>query len=400
MNKENIEEITLLRALAFLAIATQHTIGEFIYRPDIHQPDAVMLAMLFHMTRFGTPAFVFMAGALLFYRASEGRSYGSFLSKRAGDILVPFLAWTAIYWATAMMYAGRSLAEPAAWLDLARQLIEPTYGYHLWFILMIFQFYLLFPLLRKAAEPLRRFATRRPGREAVRTAWLLTAAGALYLALVYYSYWHAGAFAAAVGGAWEWAMAHRTMWFVFYFFYFLLGAVCAMALHRFREAAVSLLPVSLFAFAACYIWAGYALLDASMETMKLGASTYLRPVIFLLALSQLAAGFGVTVLVVRRGGWLKRALLAVGRLSFGAFLAHPLVLTGVAFLTRPLDLGGYHLPVAVASSAVVAAGALLIARLAGRLPFGWLLVGAQGRRRPRRGAAGVPAANGGTSAGM
>jgi len=399
MKKENIEEITLLRALAFLAIATQHSIGEYIYRADILQQDAVMLAMLFHMTRFGTPAFVFMAGALLFYRSWEGQSYGAFLRKRAADILVPFLAWTAIYWAAAMLCAGRSLAAPAAWLDLARQLVEPTYGYHLWFILMIFQFYILFPLLRKAAEPLRRFAARRPGREGVRTTWLLTAAGALYLALVYYSYWHAGAFAASVGGAWEWAMARRTMWAVFYFFYFVLGAVCAMALHRFREAAVSLLPVSLFAFAACYVWAGYALLDTSTETMMLGASTYLRPVIFLLALSQLAAGFGVLVLVVRRGGWLKRALLAIGRLSFGAFLAHPLVLTGVGFVTRPLHLEGYHLPVAVATSIVVAAGALLIARLAGRLPFGWLLVGAQGRRRPRRSAAGTPAAGDGVPLG-
>ena len=57
--KERIEEVTLLRAFAFLAITMQHCIAEYIYRADILQPDSIMLAMLFDFTRFGTPTFVF-----------------------------------------------------------------------------------------------------------------------------------------------------------------------------------------------------------------------------------------------------------------------------------------------------------------------------------------------------
>lgn len=66
MSKPRIAEWTELRGLAYLAVVLQHCIGEYIYRSDIQQPDSVMLAMLYHLTRFGTPTFVFLSAALLF----------------------------------------------------------------------------------------------------------------------------------------------------------------------------------------------------------------------------------------------------------------------------------------------------------------------------------------------
>ena len=59
MGKPRIEEWTQLRGIAFLAIVMQHNIAEYIYRSDIEQPDSVMLTMIYHLTRFGTPTFVF-----------------------------------------------------------------------------------------------------------------------------------------------------------------------------------------------------------------------------------------------------------------------------------------------------------------------------------------------------
>jgi len=388
MARERIEEVTVLRALAFMAITMQHCIAEYIYRADILPPDELMLAMLFHFTRFGTPAFVFLSGVILFYNYGAGQPlrYGTFLRKRAADILVPFLSWTVIYWAAVTLYSGHSLAEGAAWSALPMQLLRPTYGYHLWFILMIFQFYLLFPLLMKAGEPLRRFAVRQPGRAFGRTLLIMGAAAALYAALVWFSYYRAGQTAAEWGGLWAWLMEHRSKWFVFYAFYFMLGAVCAYGLARFRQTALSWLVPSGLLFIGLYIWIGYELLQFNVEEMRLGMSTYLRPAVFALITVQLLTAYGLSVLVIRYGGWFKRALLFIGKHSFGGFLAHAFVLMLVSGVTRPMALAGYHLPAAVLTFFVAAAGSIGLAKLLSLLPFGALLIGAQGRRRPAAGA--------------
>ena len=59
VKKPRITEWTELRGIAFLAIVMQHSIAEYIYRADIEQPDSIMLTMIYHLTRFGTPTFVF-----------------------------------------------------------------------------------------------------------------------------------------------------------------------------------------------------------------------------------------------------------------------------------------------------------------------------------------------------
>ncbi|HUC92118.1 MAG TPA: acyltransferase [Paenibacillus sp.] len=402
MARERIEEVALLRALAFFAIVMQHSIAEYIYRADILQPDAVMLGMLFHFTRFGTPAFVFLSGVILIYNYSDKLAYGPYLRKRFNDILAPFLAWTVIYWATISMVMDYSFADLNTWRELGRQLLKPTYGYHLWFIPMIFQFYLLLPLLLKLAAPLRRFAMGEPDRAVRRTAWLLVLAAAAYGALMWFSYYRAGASASAAGGLWEWLLVNRNMWFVFYFFYFMLGAVCAYGLARFREAAVRSLVWNGLLFIGLYVWIGYELLGLSMEDMKLGASTYLRPVTFLLIVSQLLAAYGAVVVLDRHGGMFKKWLAFIGKHSFGGFLAHAYVLMFVSFYTRQFELAGYHLPAAVLTFVVVAAVSIGLSKAASLLPFGWLLVGAQGRRRPKRPAgtgAVVPAPHKGTGIG-
>lgn len=380
MKKERIEEVTLLRAMAFMAITMQHCIAEYIYRPDIQQPDAVMLGMLFHFTRFGTPTFVFLTGVLLICNYTSKLNYGSFLRKRVNDIFVPFLTWTVIYWVAVNLFIGMSFAKSDTWMELGRQVLQPTYGYHLWFILMIFQFYLLLPLLLKVAEPLRRFIQRKPDGALARTMGLLFVAAISYGALMWFSYYKANASAAAIGGIWEWLMLHRTEWFIFYSFYFILGGVCAYGLSRFRQAAVGGLAASGLAFIGLYIWAGYELLGHSISGMKLGLSTYLRPSIFLLIVTQLMTAYGLAVIVDRDGGIFKRMLLFIGRHSYGSFLAHPFVLLLVSEITRSLPLSGWHLPVTAATFVVVSAGAIGISKAASMLPFGWLLVGTQGKR--------------------
>lgn len=76
--KERIDEITILRAFAFFAIVLQHSIGEYIYRPDIPPEQAIFLGMIYHFTRYGTLTFVFLSAVILFYNYDYTVPYGNF----------------------------------------------------------------------------------------------------------------------------------------------------------------------------------------------------------------------------------------------------------------------------------------------------------------------------------
>lgn len=382
--KERIEEVTLLRAFAFLAVALQHCIAEYIYRPDILPADSIMLAMLFHFTRFGTPTFVFLSGLILFYNYSGKLHYRSFIRKRFGDIFIPFLSWTIIYWIAVEGVYGGKLMQPSAWTSIFQQLIKPTYGYHLWFILMIFQFYLLFPLFSRMVGSFRsRLQSNSEGDLFHRAAGISLALGLLHGALMWLSYYKMPGWAASAGGFWAELIANRSYYFVMYVFYFLMGSVCAFGLNRFRKFVGDAMGWTMIAFIGAYIWLGYDVLRFSSERINLNLSTYLKPSTFAIIVSQLLLMYGASLLLQKRKGALYRILRFIGRHSFGGFLAHAFVLMLVSGVTRPLHLTGYHLPAALITFILVAAGAIGLASLLEKLPFGRWLVGPTGRRTPK-----------------
>ena len=95
---------------------------------------------------------------MLFYHHRNTKpEYPRFIRKRFGDIYMPFVVWTLIYWLSVRIFT------PAFWLagipdfrSLIRELFIPQTGYHLWFVIMVFQFYILFPLFWTGAKAIQR----------------------------------------------------------------------------------------------------------------------------------------------------------------------------------------------------------------------------------------------------
>lgn len=146
MPKERVAEWDVLRGIAFLAIVFQHSIGQFAYRKDTSLFDAYTLAAIYHFIKFGVPAFVLLTGAVLVYNYYGKLSYPTFIRKRSIDILVPYILWTVIFY---VYMFPRETIQIHWFREVGLQILTPTLGYHFWFILMIFQFYLLFPLFLK-----------------------------------------------------------------------------------------------------------------------------------------------------------------------------------------------------------------------------------------------------------
>ncbi|WP_440117026.1 acyltransferase [Paenibacillus sp. QZ-Y1] len=378
MKKPRIEEWTQLRGIAFLAIVMQHNIAEYIYRAGIEQPDSIMLTMIYHLTRFGTPTFVFLSGVLLFYHHSDAKpDYHRFIRKRFGDIYMPFVVWTLIYWLAVRIFT------PEFWLSgmpdfrsLVRELFLPQTGYHLWFVIMVFQFYILFPLLLAGAKFIQRHiekATRFTPMQSVMT--LILIAAAVYTLLMKWSYYDMTGWTTTLPQPWSSLLQYRSYSWVMYWFYFLLGAVCAWSVDSWRSWTTRALPWMIFLFIGMYIWLGYDVLRGSGNVVNLNISTYLKPTTFIIIMAQMLMLYGFLVLLRGKDTPFQRLLTWIGRYSFGGYLVHALVIYGIAYVTRPLQLSGWHLPVTLLSFLITVAIALAISRGLSQLPGSRFITG-------------------------
>lgn len=384
MSKPRIAEWTELRGLAYLAVVLQHCIGEYIYRSDIQQPDSVMLAMLYHLTRFGTPTFVFLSAALLFYNGNKPIGYPRYIGRRFRDIYVPFLCWTVIYWVCTQNWSTAQWGNIYFYKGMFEEMIIPVSGYHLWFVVMIFQFYILFPLFAKAAGQvqafLRRYSTKR--RKQLVVAIMLIAATA-YALLLQWSYYDMSAWSTGLPSFWQTLLDYRTYNFVMYFFYFMLGAVCAYMTDTWRGLAKQTLPWNVFVFIGLFMLMGHTMLIQSGDTINLNISTYLKPSTFVLIVSQLLLLYGLLLHLQKdtRSEPFRRMLNWIGRYSFGGYLAHALVLAFISYYTRSLALGDHHFTATLITFIVVASVSLGISWLFAHLPGGNWIVGSKGRQR-------------------
>jgi len=385
LGKPRIEEWTQLRGIAFLAIVMQHNIAEYIYRSDIEQPDSVMLTMIYHLTRFGTPTFVFLSGVMLFYHHRQAKpDYSRFIRKRFGDIYVPFVLWTLIYWLSVRVFT------PAFWVSgtldvrsLIRELFIPQTGYHLWFVIMIFQFYVLFPLFWLGVQFVYSQLMRITKITRTQSVLLLVLlAAGLYSLLMKWSYYDMAGWTAALSQPWSTLLEYRSYSWVMYWFYFLLGAVCAWAVDTWRNWTVRALPWMICLFLGMYFWLGYDVLRGSGDVVNLNISTYLKPTTFIIIMAQMFMLYGLIFLLRGKTTKFLGVLSWIGRYSFGGYLVHALVIYAIAYFTRPLQLGGWHLPITLLSFVVTAVIALAISYGFSRLPGSRYTVGLQ--RKPSR----------------
>lgn len=380
MSRERVNEWALLRGFAFLAVVMQHSIGEYIYRSGSIQADSIMLGMLYHFTRFGTLTFVFLAGAILFYQYGDGRKYRLVIVKRIGDIYIPFVVWTIIYWIVMQLIFNVSLFRADSLQDIVQQLFAPTNGYHLWFVIMIFQFYLLFPFFRWLGKQFqtRLLDNRSPQEQQKHIVVMLIIIGILYGWLMWLCYYAMPTW--NVQGIWKIILDHRTSEFIFYFFYFVLGGICGSAIQRWRAIILKILPWTVFSFLIMYIWLGYDLLRFDPVAINLNVSTYLKPTTFLAVLSHMLLMYGLALLLVERQGVIVRFLQWCGRYSFGGYLSHALILMGVSYFTRQITVPGLNLLLTILTFMIVAPTAIALTSGLSRLPGGQWLTGSAGKK--------------------
>ena len=169
------------RVIACAAVLLQHSLL-WTVAPGIEAPWAFV--MLLHFSR---TAFFFLTALVLTYaQITRPRSAWGFWRRRYVQLGVPYLVWTGIYWVFTLV------THPGAWNHAGSLLWhELVFGYYqLYFAVVLFQLYLVFPLLLRLVR-----SSRHHGR-------LMMASGGFALLLATDLHWP-GSFG---------AVGHATVW--------------------------------------------------------------------------------------------------------------------------------------------------------------------------------------------
>jgi surface polysaccharide O-acyltransferase-like enzyme len=138
--KNRLVEVDFIRTIAALAVIAIHVTADYA-------ADSAMAFLLNQVVRFAVPLFVLLSGLLLSFgdRARSNVGYAEFIRKRTRKILVPYIMWTLIYTLMTALVSAR----PGS--SIGRQLLLNLWlgsgSYHLYFIVVIFQLYLIYPAL-------------------------------------------------------------------------------------------------------------------------------------------------------------------------------------------------------------------------------------------------------------
>ncbi len=294
-----------IRTTAALAVIAIHVTASYM--------DLSLGYLWNHVVRFAVPLFIVISGFLLYYADREANTMPArfFYTKRLHRVLWPYCLWTLLYSLLNAYFLG--LNNPTVFFNgFSRDLLWGTAYYHLWFVPIIVQLYLLFPLLR-------RWMVKSPRGLLIGSLTIsLAAQGLIYLYMLH---------VVALPGQYSLLYVRA---FPVWLFYFVFGMFMARKLvgpsgsedyDSLDTPNPSLMPVPLPRSAFFWLGSlGLMLLDSRLA----GQGSIVRPSVMLYAISSY---FLFNRLAMRFSRGERPWLTWLSAQSFLIYLMHPLLLT-------------------------------------------------------------------------
>jgi surface polysaccharide O-acyltransferase-like enzyme len=260
------------------------------------------------LERVSVPAFVVLTGVLLAYGYS-GRPLGiGFVRRRFGRTLLPWLAWVPVYLAFDVVTSQLSSDMPSIlnWVALG--------GGHLWFLLLIPQFYLLFAIWPK----------RQRYRWAAAAVALLLQTALCVLRL----------YVALPGWQSTVVLTYAAETFPFWVGYFAVGVAVGGSLVRASRLRLAVnqwrLPLAV-ASTIAVVASSYELINAHYEGAPYGSflggtGSFLNPWLPLVVFSASAWIALVLPPLMQRVRFFGRGVIALSEASLGVYIVHQILL--------------------------------------------------------------------------
>lgn len=358
-----------MRLLICASVVATHVVSNANPMESV-PPNAVVNSL--HFTR---QAFFFISALVLVYTSWSRVGDDGWLSRAPGQMRrrvsvlgTPYLLWSAFYTVLGLVTAYSLWAtKRLAWTYVAG-LIQGTDGYHMYFLLVSVQFAIVFPLFLKLLH-----ATRGHHLALLIASCVLEVAT---MAIFHYGY---------TPDFW-WRPLSGESSLVAYQFWLIAGGVAALHLDRFdRWMLRHRVAVGLSLLGSVLVATALFFTDVAHGELPEFAGRSLQPVTVPLGIAAIGTCYLVSRWIVRLDlGWLRRPLAIGTHISFGIYLVHPAVLTGLLYLQRLLPGGMAWHPVLTTTIIGVLDLALsaVVAWLLSKTRWSKALIG-----RPRRAAA-------------
>jgi peptidoglycan/LPS O-acetylase OafA/YrhL len=309
-----VDVVRFLTVAGVIAVhSTSLTVGSTT-RGDVA---AGVLLTVAHVTR---SVFLFLTAFVLGYRyRGEVVNKRSFWRRRYWLVAVPYAVWSLVY-----CLADGHLTSPQAVLGrYVRDLLTGGARFHLYFLLITFQLYAVFPWVLawiKRVNP-----------------WRLLA-GSIALQLLFTAGTHYWADAPGVLGL---VLHHPGSWLYSYQLYVIAGVLAALHMDA-VTAWVRAHGWLIVGFTAASVTVGLASYGLDLRVLGMSpvkAGEVFQPAVVLEGLAAIAAQYALGLKVDQfAGARLRWRLNTSSDVSFGVYLAHPLLLQGLLAATAAIGL--------------------------------------------------------------
>ncbi|OUS78375.1 hypothetical protein B1748_01895 [Paenibacillus sp. MY03] len=347
--KANIVEIHIVRAIAIIAVVLIHATAT----PRTEVPWGSLSAPFYYvansLSMFAVPLFLMLSGLVLFYRYHDDWSMGqalAFYKKRLKFVVIPYLVWSVLYYFFNRIAYHQPLEfDPELFLKM---LLWGDASYHLYFMSIIIQLYLIFPLLMGIVHWLKL------------KAWHMAVLAILIQSVFLYIHHEVYLF------------EHKATLIWNYFAVFGIGAAIGMRYGKFAErwrhvAWTGPLAILVGFMYLLFVFSSQA---GAIYPTSVYAITYSLYTV-LIGISLIWGGKIMVEQKVRILPW----MMALGSASFGIYFIHPAIQTVMGKLFKQ-ELGSAYYHVYVISLLVTMLGlSFAIVHLTKKIKLSWLLWG-------------------------
>ena len=357
MRRQRLDQVDAMRPMKQAGVLSTHVL--IFFAPAAASVSSGAALLLLHVSREG---FFFVSACMLTYAYQDiGRAgLGRFYRRRFVSVGIPYLCWTVIYFLYGLPTAH--YVSLAAALEQFAYLV-PTGYYQLYFLLVIMQFYLVFPLV---VMMLRR--TR--GHHGV----IIAAAALVQVTLTIMMHWQV--MPPLLDGVW--AQREATT----YVLYLIGGSVAAFHLDAANDwlCRNARLVIMLTVLAALGAEAVYFLAETGVTTALGSGNDPFQPSVIPFNVGAIACLYLVGVALVKpgRSRRLRAAVRSGSGNSYGIYLAQMLFITALIWLGwAKLDSVVWWPLLCACTVGIVYLGCVALTSLLARTPLAVPLTGRQ-----------------------
>lgn len=366
VRKPKLLELDLVRGLAIIAVVLIHATSRGREELATGSSSQLLFYLINIASTFAVPLFILLSGLVLFY-SYDGRwnvrVAGSFLKKRTVGLVIPYLLWAFFYYGyNQIMYIlslpDMGLANLKLTMDWAvfwKMLRWAEWSYHSYFMLIIIQMYLLFPVFMTLADKTSWFRK-----------WMIPLGLAVQGGFYVYKGWFA-------------VLDHTDRVAPTYLGYFLVGGAMGLYYQQVKDwvdrhatLVYSLAVISGGAYVGLFVLARYKHIYPHGGLYE--AAWFLYTIVLALCFSHLGR------FLLNRFKMGAAVMTSIGACSFGIYLIHPSLLTGFWTLTKaPTSLPAYNLYM-LATFGIIFFGSWLLVYV-----YAWVAGRLSARMHPGRG---------------